>query len=764
MGISVEPNKTLLNELLALLEAARTPEEIQAVNQRLTEYESGREAPRTDMGNGSSGNGIAVAAASDDEDEDDDVGDYTSEIARKRRKTEESQEIGPLPEPKDVQRRESCRYDLRKYVLTYFSSSCWKGLSPAQEEMIAAFQAVILNGGKKARAVRRSGLKSTLARLATAWAVMYGHRRFVVLVGSVSDAAERQREHFIKTLFESSLHTADFPELLPLFFKDANPKKGIVLNGEQQLDVTTKDSRGCIVFPRYDKVDNLHGKDCSQCHIAPYSIQTSGVRGLSFEAPGGGAIRPDLLIFDDVQSDMTALSVPLTDKLENRICTTFMGLVALGESIASIMVCTVHQEDDLSLRFCDRKRHPDWDGQTFPVLLKEPDGIEAKRHWASYREKLLEGATFEEGFAVATAYYLEHRTAMDEGGLAAWESDKDRGYVSSIQWCMTTSMVNPELFRCELQQKGARPKGDATQLVATQLLRRMSGIPRGVVPSRATYLTAFVDSQDHYLFWVVCAWMTDMTGWIVDWGTWPDQKRVHFYRRDILPGSGLSLEDQLPDVGWEEAFTNAHNHLDAELLSRQWLREDGGTATIDMLLKDWSDGAHMRRLEPQILASPFRDRIRPAKGIPIRPGGKPIHRYGDDRLDRHCKGCWIERRTSKPYHLQVDTDMAKGITARRLQTVFGAPSSLLFPGEDESDIMMLVEHITAEKANDISVNGIHGIHYDKIAGRDNEGWDCVVGNLVAASLLGCAVPGDTVVKVRRTGPRKTLAEVMGLNS
>lgn len=675
----------------------------------------------------------------------DDDDRLTTKIQLDRQRTEQSQEIGPLPFVADPVRRESCRHNLRLYALTYFHAACWRGFAPYQEEMVTTFQEVILHGGKKARAVRRGGLKSTLARIATAWAVDYGHRRFPVLVGATDDKANEHRDNFLDMLKASELHRADFPEWTPVMLKRANPKKMLRL-GRELLTVTAKDERGTIVFPKldyvYDRFGNAIKCEASECRVSPYSMQSTDVSGLSFVNASGEVVRPDALIFDDVQTPQSAQSFMMTSKRENSICTTFMGLAGLGETIAAIMVCTVREEDDLTMRFCDRKKHPDWDGQTFPILLVEPSSKEAKERWAEYGLKLRDGDTPEAGFASATAFYVEHRAEMDAGGIVAWEDDKEDNYVSALQWCMTIAILQPDYFRCELQQKGARPKGSAIQLEASQLVKRFSNVPRGIVPAWASYLTAFVDSSDHVLWFAVVAWKQDLTSQIVEWGTWPDQGRQQFYKSDLQ----RMLEHELPGASWEEAFVNAHNRLDEFLLGQDWPTEDGKPRQIDLLLKDWSDGGQKPRIESQIMASKFRSRIRPSKGFAPKPGKKPIHLYGDVHRDRHTSSFWVERRTEQPVHVQFDANIFKANVARRLQTIVGAQSSMMFPGDNESELMLLAEHLTAERALPIVYDGSPGIVYEAIPGRDNDWLDCLVGNAVAASMLGCSLTGEAQQK------------------
>lgn len=665
-----------------------------------------------------------------------------SKLERDREKTEEAQEFGPLRYVADPVRRESCRFDLRLFALTYFSSACWRGFAPYQEEMIDTFQKSGLHGTRAARAVRRGGLKSTLARIAVAWAVLYGHRAFPILTGATDAKSNEHRDNFLKMLKTSEVLRADFPEIEPLLFKADYPKKGVRLDGEL-LSMTAKDERGVLIFPKISHVQDAAGNmiavGCSEARVAPYSLMATDVSGLSFYNSAGEVVRPDWLVFDDVQTPQSAMSDALTTKREDAISTTFMGLAGLGETMPAIMVCTVREEDDLTMRFCDRKRHPDWDGKAFPVLMKEPTSKEAKQHWTVYGDKLREGDTPEEGFSLATAYYSEHQAEMDEGGVVSWEQDKEEGYISALQWCMTISILQPDFFRCELQQKGAKPPGAVKQLDAKEIAKRISGIARGIVPAKASYLTAFVDSSDLVLWWMVCAHRPDLSSWIVDWGTWPEQPREYFDKLN----PPRSLQSELFGESWEEAFVNAHNKLDEYILGREWPTDDGKKRPIDLLLKDWSDGGQRARIESQVMASKYRTRIRPSKGFAIKPGAKPIHKYGDAQRDRHVSGCWIERRTEQPVHVQVDTNMAKLITARRLQTVVGAPSAMLLPEADEQSITLLCDHFTAEKAKEWIVNGTPGVYFQDMPGRDNDFWDCVVGNVVAASVLGCSLPGET---------------------
>lgn len=708
-----------LSDEASLIDYVKTasPEELQALDQLLKQLES-QETHQPDT-----------------------LSEYSAKlqesISKQRELTERGQEIGPLPPCKDPQRRANCKYNLELWMTTYCQQSLldkkkrYIGFSPAQKEMIATLQNKILNGGKAARAVRRGGFKTTIARLACIWAVLNGHWMYVLLIGATDDNSEQMRENIPETIKALPKLIEDYPEVIPLLLKLANPKRQLRLNGEL-IECTAKDERGCIVFPQ------IAGVECSGAKIAPFSIMSTGISGLQYVYEGR-TIRPDGVILDDVQTPESALSHEQTQKRENKITTTVAGLAGTGFEMTMIYVGTVRQNDDLTMRMCDQEKHPDWDGKVFKVLLRKPDD---KEHWAVYEHKLRnEGNTPAERMANATAYFVEHEEIMSRGGKVSWENDKAEGYVSCLQWCMTMSMISPEYFRTELQQEGAPPPAGQVQLVVKELMKRVSPVTRGIIPAKASFVTAFVDSSDHVLWWMVCAWLRDFTGWIVDYGNWPDQKRIQFYKSE-LP---RPLELELPNAPWEQAFVHAHNKLDAFLLGKEWPTETGGKRAIDRLGKDWGDNTTL--IENQILASPYRDRIRPTKGFAPKPGKKKVAEYGDPKLDTSGDG-WTERMTASPKHIQFDANIFKSNVYNRMTTVIGAPSALLMPGDDEENLVLLGDHLTSEVAKRDARGDHEGVAWELLPGRDNDQFDCLVGNAVVAASLGCLVPGQ-VLKAKR---------------
>ena len=141
------------------------------------------------------------------------------------------------------------------------------------------------------------------------------------------------------------------------------------------------------------------------------------------------------------------------------------------------------------------------------------------------------------------------------------------------------------------------------------------------------------------------------------------------------------------------------------------------------------------------MASANRNLIRPSKGFAPKPGRKPLHLWGDKVRDRHNGNDWVERRSEAPVHIQYDTNIWKSHAARRLLTTIGAPSAITFPGSEAHGNRLLAEHLTAETPKSITYDGASGVAWELIPMRDNDWWDCLVGNCVAASMLGCSLTG-----------------------
>src|SRR5690606_23574077 len=74
----------------------------------------------------------------------------------------------------------------------------------------------------------------------------------------------------------------------------------------------------------------------------------------------------------------------------------------------------------------------------------------------------------------------------------------------------------------------------------------------------------------------------DFTGYVIDYGAWPDQGRHYWSLADARP----TLQQQFPRAGLEGTLYAGMQALTDELLGREWQRDDGAAVRIDRCLID----------------------------------------------------------------------------------------------------------------------------------------------------------------------------------
>jgi hypothetical protein len=169
------------------------------------------------------------------------------QASRAKEESTEARDIGPIPKVVNPKRREACRTDLKKYLLTYFKESFPLPFSPDHERILKDIEQRALEGGLKCIAMPRGSGKTTILLRAMQWVLCYAHRRFGVLVEADEGAAEESLD-VVKIEWETNpLLLEDFPEI-------AYPIRcleGITQRGNAQ---TTQSKRTLIGWKRKELV------------------------------------------------------------------------------------------------------------------------------------------------------------------------------------------------------------------------------------------------------------------------------------------------------------------------------------------------------------------------------------------------------------------------------------------------------------------------------------------------------------------------------
>ena len=191
--------------------------------------------------------------------------------------------------------------------------------------MIAKIEQAVLGGGLFAMAMPRGSGKTSICECACVWAVLYGHREFVCLIGSDEGHAMDMLDSIKTELDSNDLLLEDFPEVVyPIQCLDgiANRCSGQLYQGERtHIGWTARD----IVLP------TMPGSKASGAIVKVAGI-TGRIRGMKFKRADGRSMRPSLVVIDDPQTDESARSLSQCATREGSILAgAVLGLAGSGQ-------------------------------------------------------------------------------------------------------------------------------------------------------------------------------------------------------------------------------------------------------------------------------------------------------------------------------------------------------------------------------------------------------------------------------------------------
>ena len=687
-------------------------------------------------------------------------GDYAShrEAAAQRQAdlSLAGRDIGELPEVVNPERKEACRFDFRRFCETYFPEVYSLEWSDDHLRAIGKLQKAVLEGGLFALAMARGSGKSSLTETAAIWAMAYGHREFIVIIGA-SEGAALEMLDSIKTELEVNEHLQeDFPEMVyPIARLEgiANRCAGQLYKGERTRIAWTASE---IVLP------TIAGAASSGAIVRVAGI-TGRIRGMKYKRPDGRTVRPEFVIVDDPQTSESAGSAEQTRKRVRVLAGDVLGLAGPGRKIAGVMPCTVIRPGDMAEQMLDRSKHPEWNGERCRMLYKFPKNEELWNRYADLRaDELREKGTFEK----ATAFYAAHRKEMDEGAVVAWPARFNHDEISAVQHAMNLKLTDEAAFWAEYQNEPlAEDLGTEEQLTLDGVSSRVNGHSRLGVSVSATHLTAFIDVQKTMLFYCIVAWDDDFTGRVIDYGEWPDQKRRFFTLND----ANITLQQKFPRSGLEGCLYEGLKNLTEEILGREYFRDDGAAMRIEKCLIDANWGQSTDTVYQFCRESEFASVLTPSHGKFVGASSKPMGEYKrivGDRVGLNWRMPNVRGKRAIR-HVVYDTNFWKSFVATRLLTSTGDRGALTLFGRSPEDHLLFAEHLTSEYR--VKTEG-RGRRVDEWKMRpdakDNHWWDCLVGSAVAASMCGCVLAGTmTDQKVRPAArPKMKLSEMRRMKS
>jgi hypothetical protein len=669
---------------------------------------------------------------------------------KNRAATKASQDIFPIPEVEDYPRRKDCGASFRLFCETYFPAAFYRAWSDDHLRVIAKIEKAVREGGLFAFAMPRGSGKTTLARCSGLWAVLYGYRPFVCLIGAADDRAKELLLPIRKHILENPLLLADFPEAVyPLRCLENSSKRQLQQHcrgrlthvhwGQNKLVFPTVEGFSGEDLPAALRQDGYDASPSCGSIITTTSLDAN-MRGQQHSRVDGSIIRPSLVLLDDPQTRESARSVDQTRKRLELLNGDVLGMAGPGEQISALMTCTKMYEGDLADTVLDREKYPEWDSECTALVCAFPAD---EKLWEDYAE-----IRRSQGKAAATEFYRQRQAEMDEGAKIAWPErfDEKSGEISALQHAMNLKLkVGPEAFAAEYQNEPALPQTSDQVLTVEQVCQKTNGYKRSEVPPACTKLTMFVDVHDRLLFYAVCAWEETFTGYVIDYGTFPEQRRSAFTLADATRTLGRAF----PGAGVDGAIHAGLERLVSTYLGRDWSR-GGSLMRIDRLLVDMG-------YKPGIVASVKQkaggSAMVLAKGIGIRASRKPIAEYAR-RPGETIGHYWYipnVRKTGQFQHVLVDVNYWKRFVHEGLMTAAGDRGCISLFAKDVRQHELIAEHV-ARSEKWVEVIGPGGVvrEWSPWPTRpDNHWFDCLVGCAAAASMIGVKSPGESTPQRQR---------------
>jgi len=639
-------------------------------------------------------------------------------------------DIGRLPPVVDPERKSAASRDFRLFCETYLPATFSLAWSPDHLKVIGKIERAVLEGGLFAMAMPRASGKTSLCEAACLWAVIYGHREFVALIGADEEHAATMLDSIKTELENNDALLEDFPEVVyPIHRLEGIHQRagGQLYHGKRtRMQWTASD----IVLP------TIPGSAASGAVIRVAGI-TGRIRGMKHKRPDGTSIRPSLVFIDDPQTDESAASPSQCATRERVLSGAILGLAGPSRKIAGLMTLTVMRPGDLADRILNRDKHPQWQGERTKMVYSFPrnDAL-----WSQYAELRREGMKTGGGTAAANEFYRAHRAAMDEGAQVAWPERHNPDEDSAIQHAMNLKIDRGDAaFFAEYQNEPMQEdRADEDLLSADAIAAKTNGLRRGAVPVGCSHLTMFVDVQAKALYWLVAGWQDDFTGYLIDYGTEPDQKSRYFVLRDVR----RTLSAAVPGAGLEAAVYAGLERLCKRTLGKEWKRDDGAMMRIDRCLIDANWGTCTDVIYQFCRQSQYAAVLLPAHGRYVGASSLPFAEYRRNPGDRLGMNWRIPAMHGARAirHVVYDTNWWKSFVHARLAVPMGDPGCLSMFGSNPEEHRLLIDHLTSEYRVRTEGRGRAVDEWQlRAKGLDNHWLDCLVGCAVAASIQGAGL-------------------------
>ena len=663
---------------------------------------------------------------------------------RQRAARASASEIGPLPEIVDPARRAKGENDLRFFCETYRAAAFHMGWSEDHLTILKRIEKTVRDGGLFGLAMPRGAGKTTITVTAALWALLYGHRKWVCLIGATGPKAQTLLTALKTELRFNALLHADFPDVAwPVQALEGRAARaaGQTLDGSP-TNITWKNETITLA--------TVDGSLASGGVVTVAGI-TGDIRGQQRTLADGRVIRPDYVLLDDPQTRESAKSASQTDDRLAMLNGDILGLAGPGVKISGVMPCTVIQRSDMADQILDRETCPEWKGERTQLLYGMPKRLNDL--WSKYQEIREIGFRNDDDGEQANAFYRENFDEMNDGCRAAWDERHNTDELSGIQHAMNLYYRDEAAFYSEFQNQPLEVMQDDT-IGEDEIAEKIFDHERGKCPADCELITAFIDVQKEMLFYCVTAWNPEtFTGYVIDYGGWPDQGTTNFR----YSHAKKKLSKLWPGVSLEVSLTKALTALTEELLGKQWNRSDGTTQEITRLMIDANWGQSRNIVYNFVKNSSHKNKIYPSHGKYVGASTESLNhnvrREPGLRVGTHWRVA--KAKDTNVRYCLYDTNYWKSFLFSRLATTANTAGSVQLYKAPPPIHKAFARQMKSEYPVRTYGRGREVDEWKLKPDRPDNHWlDCLVGCCVAASIQGSDLIGNKTKRVVKDGKKK----------
>lgn len=396
-------------------------------------------------------------------------------------------------------------------------------IPPALQEFVLGAVESAKKGGTSLVVLPRGTGKTTLLSCALLYCIVKRLVRFPVAVGA-NQAAANQILRNILAIIENS------PQMLECFPELAYPIREC--EGRWQR-ASLQHIKGVRTNVRFN-ADRIHLPDIGTNRGATIVARGAGssVRGL-VDTDGS---RPDWVIGDDLQKASTARSETQLDRLEKYLLEDIRGLSGSDTPLAVYIAATPLAPNDIVDRL---SRRPDVRTVRKPLVSSWPKNTKLWDEWTQKYYADVAGNT-----STATEFYAANRAEMDVGAEVLDPLAYPPTMLSALERAYSLkAQMGEQAFRQEYLLEV--PKlSKSLALDAAEVSKRLSNVPRYIVPSECKALVASIDVGTATAIHVA----------VVAYGPGQIASVIDAYR---FPERGRLLDKNLPEPQLDAMLTKA---------------------------------------------------------------------------------------------------------------------------------------------------------------------------------------------------------------